>query len=69
MTNTNDSMDPMVLTHNLMEIQRGAEEKLNKLKDAILVELSQQVKTEPRGLDPPRRYSSAPYVTRCASAL
>ena len=43
MTNTTDAIDPIDLTYKLMEIQRAAEEKLSKIKDAILLELVGQV--------------------------
>ena len=39
-----DSIDPIVLTYKLMEIQRVAEDSLSKIKDTILIELSAQVR-------------------------
>ena len=45
MTNATESIDPMVLTYKLMEIQRVAEASLSSIKDNILVELSAQAAT------------------------
>ena len=51
-TNTG-RIDPLELTYRLMEIQRGAEDHLSKLKDPILCELSAQARggsgEDPRG--------------------
>eukprot|EP00966_Prymnesium_polylepis_P128587 2974281-Prymnesium_polylepis.1 len=56
-------MDPMVCTYKLMGIQRNAEEKLSKLKDSILLELSAQVALNKATRSPPNKAVVPPKVS------